>query len=69
MAYFCKHAASKTLPLTAGTFSQVVKWLLKAQKQGALNHEHYQIWGADLKKDPAELICDFFADDVAESLV
>ena len=68
MAYYVKKSDPKALPLFKGTFQQVVKWCLKTQKQGLLVHPHYEIHGAELKNDPSEFVCDFFADDCAGDL-
>jgi hypothetical protein len=68
MAYFVKHAPPNATPLFEGTFQQVVKWCLKAQKQNLLKYQHYEIYGAELKADAPEFVCDFFADDVGEYL-
>jgi hypothetical protein len=68
MAYFVKKEG-KGLPLFTGTFQQVVKFCLKSQKQGLLQHHHYEIHGSELKHDPKEFVCDFFADDVGADLV
>lgn len=68
MAYFVKKEG-EGLPLFTGTFSQVVKWCLKAQKTGMLQHHRYEIHGADLKREPVELVCEFYADDFAGDIV
>ena len=69
MAYYVKKSEPKSLPVFGGTFQQVVKWCLKAQKEGLLSHPHYEIHGSELKNDPAEFVCDFFADDFAGDLL
>ena len=69
MAYFVKHAVPESLPLFKGTFQQSVKWLLKAQKEGLLQHHHYEIHGAELKNGKPQFVCDFYADDVGTDLV
>jgi hypothetical protein len=68
MAYFIKTAEARAMPLFESTFSEVVKWALKAQKTHKLHHAHYEIHGAELKHDRKELVCEFYPEDFADDL-
>lgn len=56
MAFYVKAALPKAVPLfAASTFLACVKWCLKAERGGILNHSQYEIHGQLVKRDPIEL--------------
>jgi hypothetical protein len=61
--YIVRPSSPKEAPVfRANTFRQTIKWCLASEKDGSLQHNSYDIIGADSSLDDPEFMATFLPD-------